>query len=76
MALDVEGAEESIVNTFPFEKIQVDILQLEYMVSQSLYWDRDLSTKRRQELATAVHRRLPDYKEKALVFLDVIYAKD
>jgi len=75
MVLDAEGAERSVVETFPFDKIPVDIIQLKF-ARQDVHWDRDLVTKRRQEFSNVMKRRLPLYKEKAVTFLDVFYAKE
>uniref|UniRef100_A0A915KI92 Methyltransferase FkbM domain-containing protein n=1 Tax=Romanomermis culicivorax TaxID=13658 RepID=A0A915KI92_ROMCU len=75
-SLDVEGAEMSILKALPFDKIDIDVLQVEFMVFQGVYWDKDLSNQRKEELRHFMKKNLPQYKENKIVFLDIIYVKD
>lgn len=75
-SLDVEGAEMSILRALPFDKIDIDVLQVEFMVFQGVYWDKDLSNQRKEELRSFMKEKLPQYKEHKIVFLDIIYVKD
>lgn len=46
------------------------------MVFQGVYWDKDLSNQRKDEMRKFMKENLPQYKEHKIVFLDIIYVKD
>lgn len=74
--LDVEGSEVPVLRSIPWEKVDITVVQMEYMVFGGLYWDRDESAKRRDEMRQFMRETLPQYKEHSVVFLDLIYVKD
>lgn len=75
LSLDVEGGEVDILKAAPWQKIDIDLIQVEYMVFQGIFWDKDLSKRRRQQIHSYIIKNLPQLKLAAVVSNDVIYMK-
>ncbi len=75
MVLDIEGSEIPVLQGTPWDKVDVDVLQVEYMVFHGMYWDKDISTGRRAEMRKFFAESLPQFQEHGVVFLDLIFAK-
>ncbi len=76
MILDIEGSEMPVLRGTPWDRIDVDVFQIEYMIFSGVYWDKDRSRIRRTEMRNFMQKFMPNYSEHSVVFLDLIYAKN